>query len=185
VSHRYLAEGASVAEIADTLGCAQITLIAEMDRLGIPRRPQDQRLALGRALLAAQRANKAGAHEARVRELGFDGLAAYFRARHHDQGWPYPLIAQELGLTVAVVRRLMRQADVPGFRGVRRLAGSSREISSVELVEPVNQLARLGPSDGDEDVEHVHECPSELVVLEDLTVAGQVALHDPHYRVHS
>ena len=83
-----------------------------------PRRPQAERLGLGRASLAAHRANTARAREARARELGFEDLASYLRARHHHQGWPRMLIAEEFGVTVPVVRKLMKRSGVPGVRGV-------------------------------------------------------------------
>ena len=89
-----------------------------MDRLGIPRRPQAQRLALGRQALATRRAETAQAREAHARQLGFQSLAGYLRARHHGQRWPRRLIAGELGVTVAVVTKLMQRADVPALRGV-------------------------------------------------------------------
>jgi hypothetical protein len=50
---RYLVGDATVAELAAALGCAEITVIAEMDRLGIRRRPQHARLSQGRQALAA------------------------------------------------------------------------------------------------------------------------------------
>ena len=114
----YVVEGKAVADIAAELGCAEITLIGEMERLGIARRPQAERLGLGRAALAAHHAETARAREACARELGFENLASYLRARHHHQGWPYMLIAEELGVTVPVVRKLMKRSGVPGARGV-------------------------------------------------------------------
>jgi hypothetical protein len=89
-----------VAELAGALGCAEITVTAEMDRLGIRRRPQHARLSRGRQALAAKRADVRAAREARVRALGFDDLASYLRARHHQQRWPRDLIAHELGVPV-------------------------------------------------------------------------------------
>lgn len=68
---RYLEQGALVAELADALGCAEITVIAEMDRLGIPRRAQQQRLSEGRRALAAKWAELRGEREARARALSF------------------------------------------------------------------------------------------------------------------
>jgi hypothetical protein len=50
---RYLVGDATVAELAAALGCAEITVTAEMDRLGIRRRPQHARLSQGRQALAA------------------------------------------------------------------------------------------------------------------------------------
>jgi hypothetical protein len=82
---RYIEAGATVAELAAALGCAEITVITEMDRLGVPRRPQLERLAQGREALAAQRAQVRAEREARVRELGFDDLASYLRTRLHAQ----------------------------------------------------------------------------------------------------
>jgi ROS/MUCR transcriptional regulator protein len=49
---RYLADGRGVAEIAAELAVAESTVIADMDRFGIARRPQEDRLALGRTVLA-------------------------------------------------------------------------------------------------------------------------------------
>jgi hypothetical protein len=116
---RYTNERATAAELAEALDCAEITVTAEMDRLGIARRPQQARLAEGRRALAAERAAVRADREARARALSFDDLASYLRARHHDQRWPRNLIAQELGLTAAVVVRLMRREGVPGRRGVK------------------------------------------------------------------
>jgi hypothetical protein len=73
-----------VAELAATLGCAEITVTTEMDRLGIQRRPQHERLAKGRQALAANRAEVRARREARVRALGFEELASYLRTRHHE-----------------------------------------------------------------------------------------------------
>jgi hypothetical protein len=115
---RYTADGASVSELAAALGCAEITITAEMDRLAIARRPQAERLGVGRDALAANRAQVSRLHEARVRELDFANLAAYLRVRHHDQRWPRKLIAEELGVTVPVVAGLLRRADVPALRGL-------------------------------------------------------------------
>jgi hypothetical protein len=47
IRRRYVDGEATVAELATALGCAPITVIGEMDRLGIPRRPPDARLAGG------------------------------------------------------------------------------------------------------------------------------------------
>lgn len=118
IRRRYVGGGATVAEVAAALGCAQITVIAEMDRLGIPRRPRNVRLAEGRHALAANRAIVRARRERRARELGFDDLASYLRARHHEQRWPRNLIAAELGVTVPVVARLMRNEGVPALRGL-------------------------------------------------------------------
>jgi hypothetical protein len=90
-----------------------------MDRLGVRRRAQEDRLAQGRQALTATRAQVGAEREARARQLGFADLASYFRERHHQQRWPQSLIAEELGLTAPVVARLMRRAGVPGLRGVR------------------------------------------------------------------
>jgi hypothetical protein len=118
IRQRYLAEQTSLPEIAAALGCAEITLVAETERRAIPRKPQAQRLALGRKALAAQRAEAARAHDTRARELGFDNLPAYLRARHHAQRWPRRLIAEELGVSISVVSKLMQRAAVPALRGV-------------------------------------------------------------------
>jgi hypothetical protein len=56
--------------------------------------------------------------EARVRELGFDDLASHLRTRHHEQRWPRNLIAEELGVTVPALTRLMSREGVRGLRGV-------------------------------------------------------------------
>jgi hypothetical protein len=119
---RYLAEGATVAELAAALECAEITVIAEMDRLGMHRRPQQVRLSQGRRALAAKRAEVRAEREARVHALGFDDLPSYLAARHHQQRWPRRLIAQELEVTAAAVVRLMRREGVPGLRGVKAAA---------------------------------------------------------------
>jgi hypothetical protein len=116
---RYVKQGATVAELAAALDCAEITVTAEMDRFGIRRRPQQDRLALGRGVLAAKRAGVRAERETRVRALGFEDLASYLRTRHHHQRWPRNLIAEELGVTVGVVVRLMRREGVPGLRGLR------------------------------------------------------------------
>jgi hypothetical protein len=118
IRQRYLIEGATVAELAAALGCAQITVTDQMDRLGIRRREQPARLAQGRQALAAKRAAVRAEQQARVRTLGFTDLASYLRARHHEQRWPQSLIAHELGVTRAVVARLMRREGVAGLRGV-------------------------------------------------------------------
>lgn len=115
-----------MAELAAALGCAEITVIAEMERAGIPRRPQDERFSQGRRALAAQRTQIRAEREARVRALGFDDLASYLRARHHGQHWPQSLIAEELGVTVGVVARLMRREGVAGLRGA--MAAKARHI---------------------------------------------------------
>jgi hypothetical protein len=116
---RYVDGDATVAELAAALGCAETTVTAEMDRLGIRRRPQDARLSQGRRALAAKRAGVRSEREARVRALGFDDLASYLRARHHQQRWPRHLIARELGVPVGAIVRLMRRGGVPGLRGVK------------------------------------------------------------------
>jgi ROS/MUCR transcriptional regulator protein len=116
---RYLDGDATVAELAAALDCAEITVTAEMDRLGIRRRPQDARLSQGRRARAAKRAGLRAEREARARALGFDDLASYLRARHHQQRWPRDLIAQELGVPVGAIVRLMRREGVPGLRGVK------------------------------------------------------------------
>jgi hypothetical protein len=116
---RYLMDGCSVAELAEALDCAEITITAEMDRLGIARRPQAERLEFGRRALATSRAEVEERREALVRELGFADLPSYLRSRHHDQRWPRKLIADELGVTVPVVAGLLRRAGVPALRGLR------------------------------------------------------------------
>jgi hypothetical protein len=107
-----------VAALADALGCAELTIAAEMERLGIPRRRQDEHLSEGRHVLAAKRAPVLAQREARVGDLGVADLAAYLRTRHHEQRWPRRLIADELAVTVPVVERLMRRESVPGLRGL-------------------------------------------------------------------
>jgi hypothetical protein len=114
----YLHQGASVADLALALGCAEITVTDEMDRLDLSRRPQDARLARGRQVLAARRAQRRAEEEARARRLGFPDLESYLRVRHHELRWPRRLIAEELGITVPVVARLMRQEGVPALRGL-------------------------------------------------------------------
>ena len=120
----YLRGGVNVSRLAELLGCAETTVIAEMDRLGIDRRPQDARLALGRRALAERRVATREQYETQARSLGFPHLAAYLKARHHDHRWPRKLIAAELGVTVPVVARLLRECDVPALRGL-----SSRRAS--------------------------------------------------------
>ena len=71
-----------------------------------------------RAALVARRAQTTRTREARAQTLGFENLASYLRARHYAHRWPYTLIAQELGVTVSVVRNLMQRTGVPGVRGV-------------------------------------------------------------------
>jgi hypothetical protein len=115
---RYLEQSGLVAELAEALGCAEITVVAEMERLGIPRRAQQQRLSEGRRALATKWADLRAQREARVRALGFADLGSYLRTRHHGQRWPRGLIAAELGVTVAVVARLMRNEGVPVLRGL-------------------------------------------------------------------
>ena len=116
---RYLRNGASVAELAELLGCAQITLIDEMERLGIPRRPQHHRLALGRTVLAQRRAQTARAREARVRELGFPDVDTYLSDRIRGRRWRQADVATELGEPVGRVRQLMRE------HGVHRACGAA------------------------------------------------------------
>ncbi len=116
---RYLVGGAAVTEIAVELDCADVTIISEMDRFGIARRAKDERLALGRVVLAARRAADREHHEARARSLGFADLAGYLRARHHDRRWPQTMIAAELEISVRVVARLLRQCGVRSVRGLR------------------------------------------------------------------
>jgi hypothetical protein len=115
---RYVLDGATVAELALALGAAETTVISEMNRLGIPRRPLDHRLAHGRQALAAERAQAAAKLHARARERGFPNLRSYLGARHHRQRWPRRLIADELDVSIPVVARLMRTEGVPGLRGV-------------------------------------------------------------------
>jgi hypothetical protein len=117
VRQRYVVDGASVAEIADALGCAAITLIDEMERLGIPRRPEDERLALGRAVLAERRAEAARALEARVGELGFPDVRAYLSDRIRARRWRQVDVAAELGVHISRIRKLMRQHGVRSARG--------------------------------------------------------------------
>jgi DNA-binding transcriptional ArsR family regulator len=116
---RYIEDEVPVAELAAALGCAEITVTAEMDRLGIARRQQAERLRLGRDALAAKRAEIERLREARVREVGFTDLTSYMRTRHHEQRWPRKLIAEELGVTVSVVDGLLRRTGVPALRGLR------------------------------------------------------------------
>jgi hypothetical protein len=123
---RYVVERATVSELAVALGCAEMTVTAQMDRLGIRRRPQQEQLARGRQMLAGRRAVVRAEREARVRALGFEDLASYLRQRHHDQRWPRGLIADELGVTAPVVARLMRAEGVPGWRGVRAATAHRR-----------------------------------------------------------
>ena len=119
---RYLIAGAPVSELAAELDCAEVTVISEMDRFGIARRAQEERLALGRVVLAARRAADRERHEARARSLGFETLADYLRTRHHVERWPQKLIADELGISVKVVARLLRQCGVKSVRGLRSVA---------------------------------------------------------------
>jgi ribosome-binding protein aMBF1 (putative translation factor) len=119
IRKRYVHDGATVAELAAALRCAEITVTAEMDRIGVRRRAQHDRLAQGRQALAATRFQVRAERERRARELGFADLASYLRERHHQQRWPQNLIAEELGVTAAVVARLMRREGVPGLRGAR------------------------------------------------------------------
>jgi hypothetical protein len=119
IRQRYVHEGATVAELAAELHCAAITVTAEMDRMGVRRRAQEDRLAQGRHALAAVRAQVRAEREGRARELGFTDLASYLRERHHHQRWPQSLIATELGVTPPGVARLMRREGVPGSRGAR------------------------------------------------------------------
>jgi hypothetical protein len=119
IRQRYEIDDATVADLAAALGCAEITVTTEMNRLGIRRRPQEQRLAQGRRALAAQRAQIRTERDEQAHELGFDDLTSYLRTRHHQQRWPQSLIADELGVTIGVVVRLMRREGVRGLRDVR------------------------------------------------------------------
>jgi hypothetical protein len=127
----YVEENTTVADLAVALGCAEITVIAEMERLGVSRRPQRERLGQGRRALAARRAQVRAERQRRVRELGFDELASYLRARHHEQRWPRNLIARELGVTVPVVARLMRNERVPALRGLTVAKARRRPAESL------------------------------------------------------
>jgi IS30 family transposase len=118
IRQRYTHDGATVAELAAALHCAEITITAEMDRIGTRRRAEEDRLVEGRQALAAKRARVRVEREGRARELGFPDVASHLRERHHRQRWPQRLIAEELGVTVRVVARLVRREGVSGLRGV-------------------------------------------------------------------
>ena len=113
---RYQDEGKPVGLLAAELGVAETTVTADMDRVGIPRRPQSERLAAGRAALHAGRKRRREALLARARELGFDSLAAYLTERHHERGWRRADIAAELGLSPTPFK-LTRLMDAEGVAG--------------------------------------------------------------------
>lgn len=115
---RYRREGATVRAVAVELGVGESTVIADMDLLGIPRRPQAERLARGRSALRAKRETQREAVRARARALGFSSLAAYLRDRHHERGWRRADIARELGLPAnrSSLARLLAAEAVPGNR---------------------------------------------------------------------
>jgi class 3 adenylate cyclase len=97
------------------------------------------------------------------------------------KGKPKGVVARRLVRTMGWRRYLV---DLDDGRGRAGGVASARQPwhSSVELIKAVDQPAGFGPSDSDEDVEHVHEWPCEFVVLEHFAMAGQVALDDPHDR---
>jgi len=126
---RYQDEGKPVGLLAAELGVAETTVTADMDRVGIPRRPQSERLAAGRAALHAGRKRRREALLARARELGFDSLAAYLTERHHERGWRRADIAAELGLspTPFTLTRLMDAEGVAGNPRAGPRADAPRE----------------------------------------------------------
>ena len=81
--------------------------------------PEDERLALGRAVLAERRAEAARALEARARELGFGDVREYLYDRIRVRRWRQVDIAAELGVPVSRIRKLMRQ------HGVHRAGGAA------------------------------------------------------------
>jgi hypothetical protein len=139
------------------VGCAEITLIADMERLGIARRPEDERLALGRAILAHRHAEAALALEARVHELGFPDVRAYLTDRVGARRWRQVDAAAELGVHVRRIRKLMRQhgvssaraaapADEPNPDGYRRrpLSAAQRALADRRRARDDEIARRLG-----------------------------------------
>jgi hypothetical protein len=160
---RYERDGVGVVELAEQLGCAEITVVGDMERLDIARRPQDERLAMGRLALAEQRAASRAAAEARARELGLSCLRDYLVDRHHRRRWRQTDIGRELGVTAAgAVRKLLDAegvvrlrmsvpagADMASYR-VERLAAAREALAERrrELEEEV--ATRLGVTGLDE-----------------------------------
>jgi hypothetical protein len=146
-----------VSELADALGCAAITVTSEMDRLGIPRRPQQERLALGREALARQRRESRARSEAHALELGFKDLGDYLGDRVRNRRWRQRDIADELAVSVGRARALMREhgllparaavpsgeADADAYQR-RRLAAADRARSSRRQARDAAIAERLG-----------------------------------------
>ena len=159
---RYLTDGARVAEIAAELHVAEITVIGDMERLGIARRPQDERLALGREALARERAARRAQIEARAHELPFEGLGDYLTDRVRERRWRQRDVAAELGVPVGRLRKLMREQEIaPARRAApastrdrdayqrKRVAAAQRALAVKRGARDDAIAARLGYADVD------------------------------------
>jgi hypothetical protein len=140
LSTRY-GSGATVAALAAELHASESAVTGDMDRLGVARRPKEERLAKGRAALADQRARRQAALEARAAELGFDDLGAYLRDRLQARRWQRADVAAELALTVPALERLMRREGVRGVRGSRP-AGAGGDYGTRRLHAARDALAQ-------------------------------------------
>jgi hypothetical protein len=94
-------------------------VIADMDQFGIARRSQEERLTLGRELLAQRRREHRARAETRANELGFADLRAYLIDRIEDRRWRQADVAAELRVPVGRLRDLMRKQ---GMRPAKRAA---------------------------------------------------------------
>jgi hypothetical protein len=99
LADRVMQQGWLLAEVAAELAAHRVTVRRLLDRYGIRRvrRTPAERAAAdeGRRVQAVGwRARRA----ARLAELGFADLAAYFKARHVAQGWSIRRMRAELGV---------------------------------------------------------------------------------------
>ena len=78
---RYVQQHARVADIAADLGVAETTVVADLERAGISRRPREERLALGREELARRRRDTIERLHQRAVSAGFDSMRDYLRDR--------------------------------------------------------------------------------------------------------
>lgn len=134
--------GLTVAELAERLGCAEITVTGDMERLGVPRRPRDESLALGRLALARQRAAKRSDAEGRARALGFSSLTDYLVDRHHHRRWRHADIGRELDVTATgAVRKLLDAAGVRSLRASVPAGADAAAYHAERLVAAREALA--------------------------------------------
>jgi hypothetical protein len=94
---RVVEQGWLLAEVAAELGAHRVTVRSLLDRNGIRRvRRTTAERAASDAGRRVQAVGWQARRAARLAELGFSDLAAYFKARHVEQGWSVKRMRAEL-----------------------------------------------------------------------------------------